>query len=172
MAMKLRQFLVPAAALLLVWPMFTVAQTQPQPSSAAKATARKATKTNIKPPLASLTLVSTDEMARNAAEETLKKAKAQEHGAKPTSASKPSPTDVDAVMEFHPAAAGSQAGSAAYQTKDKKSALKNLHGDAYGISAGARGSGEGGEAGAESTNGKYSIYVGAEHSRASPAPSH
>lgn len=151
------------------------AQTQAPAINSSSTTAKdsKPAKAVKKPPLSALTLMSTDELARKAADEAAKKSKAQTQGAKPASASKPAPANTGGVMEFQPAAASSQPGSGTFQTKDgKKSALKHVHGEAYGDSAGAIGNREGAEAGAASSNGKLNVYVGAEHSQANSPNSH
>ncbi len=71
----------------------------------------------------------------------------------------------DAVMEFHPAPAGT--GSSAGVVHDgaqSKSPLKHVHGDLYGV-AGADGHAAGGSVGATSKSGKTSVYVQSDQAR-------
>jgi hypothetical protein len=67
----------------------------------------------------------------------------------------------DAVLEFQPAASGSEAASNPRVVDDGapgKSPLKRVHGDLYGATGGA-GRAEGGSVGATSKSGKTSIYI-------------
>ncbi len=131
----------------------------PQPKSSIS-------KSKQKSALADATRVSTAEVASKAAKDIAK----ERGGDGATDASGASD-----VLEFHPANPGAQhsAGAAVAPSKEsRKSALKNIHGDAYGA-LDSRGSGRraGGSVGATSKSGKSSIYVETDRSReTTPAP--
>ena len=117
-----------------------------------------------KPRLADATRVSTAEAARKVAE-----AEAQRHSSEPASQA----SGASDVLEFRAASPGAQdsAGRAAMK-ESNKSALKTVHGDAYGTSgSGGAGKRAGGAVGATSKGGKASIYVETDRSHdTAPAP--
>jgi hypothetical protein len=117
-----------------------------------------------KPALAEATRVSTAEAARKAAE-----VKVQAHGSDVASQA----SGASDVLEFHAGSPGAEDPLVAANTKEsKKSALKSVHGDAYGALDG-RGAGKqtGGAVGATSKGGKASVYVETDRSHdATPAP--
>ncbi len=136
----------------------------------------KAAKAPNKLSLQSLTLVSTSEAARKAAEEASAKAEKTKTRAGTSILRGARPEADGAVIEFH-AVDGSFARDSSKGTSQaksqKKSVLKNIHGSAYGATASAfgRATGEGGAVGASSGNGKFSVYVEGQHTQAStPAP--
>ena len=117
-----------------------------------------------KPTLAEATRVSTAEAARKAAE-----AVAQGRGSDPASEAPGAPD----VLEFRAASPGAQRSVGAAATKEsKKSAVKSVHGDAYGaLDSRAAGKQTGGSVGATSKGGKASIYVETDRSHeTTPAP--
>jgi hypothetical protein len=120
--------------------------------------------TKEKPALAEATRASTANAARTAAAVA-----AQRHGSDPASP----PSGVSDVLEFRAASPDVQDSVAAASTKDsKKSALKSVHGDAYGVMD-SRGAGKqaGGAVGATSKGGKTSIYVETDRAHdTAPAP--
>jgi len=122
--------------------------------------------TEKKPALAEVTRVSTEEATRSAAQKQAKDSQAE--GA----AEKPAEPD---VLEFRPApqTAEPSSGTVSAPAKGKKSALKNVHGTAYGSAdAGHTGThGAGGSAGVSSKSGKTSVSVTAESTR-TESPSH
>ncbi|HEX5412666.1 MAG TPA: hypothetical protein VFZ27_12525 [Terriglobia bacterium] len=168
--------LIVLALLVLVSP---AAAAQEQDTASPRATDSKKTKAAkpvVQLPLRSVTLVSTDEAARNAAEEVRARAQSSK-----TSPDKTKQADVGkaadgAVLEFHPADGlpGRSAVKRGIQQEGRsKSVLKNIHGNAYGTAASAAGRarGEGGEVGADSRDGKINIYVEGERNHAStPVP--
>ena len=113
--------------------------------------------------LADVTRVSTAEATRKAAKDL-----AKDRGRdSPSEAS-----GVSDVLEFHPAEADLQGVPTTLSKESKKSALKNVHGDAYGALDG-RGAGRraGGSVGATSKSGKTSIDVQTDRSHEStPVP--
>jgi len=141
-----------------------ISDTHPSNSKNAKAV-RPATKTSLQ----SVTLVSTDELARKVAEEESSKSQAPKAGEKHSKGADTSKGTDGAVLEFRPTdsppAADSSNGT--FQVKDgkKKSVLKNIHGRAYGAAASGIGgaNGEGGAVGADSRGGKFNVYVEGEH---------
>jgi hypothetical protein len=169
MSKTLWQTMLVLLALFLILPAAASAQ-QEKPSGSHPSDSRnsKAVKAPDNLPLQSLTLVSTDDAARKAAEEA--RAKKQPHNKAASETAKPEgdkATANAAVIEFHPTegtAANSSKGT--FQVKDrKKSALKNIHGSAYGAAASGIGAanGEGGAVGADSGSGKFNVYVEGEH---------
>jgi hypothetical protein len=131
-----------------------------QPAQPKSSTARS----KEKPTLAEATRVSTAEAARKAAA-----VEAQGHGSEPASQASSAPD----VLEFHAASPGAQDSAGAATTKESKTALKSVHGDAYGA-LGSRGAGKqtGGAVGATSKSGKTSIYVETDRSHDSTPDSH
>lgn len=125
-------------------------QPSTQQSSAAEAEKKRV--------LGEATRVSTSEAVRSAAKEATGKREKPSDGSAETD-----------VLEFHPADHSSDArgGAVVAPSKEKKSAIKKIHGEAYG-SAGAGGRGAGGAAGASSKSGKTSVYVETEHATSSP----
>ncbi len=127
----------------------------------------KSAKAPDKPPLKSLTLISTDEAARKAAEEARAKEQPQKDASKTAKREGDKGTAGAAVMEFRATdgpAANSSKGT--LQVKDrKKPVLKNIHGSAYGAAASGigRANGEGGAVGADSASGKFNVYVEGAH---------
>lgn len=156
-------------AVFLVLPTAAVAQQEkPSGSHPSDSQNSKTVKAPDKLPLQSVTLVSTDEAARKAAEEA--RAKAQD----PKANSKTAKHEGDkgaanaAVLEFHPTdgTPGPDSSKGTFQEKDrKKSVLKNVHGSAYGAAASGTGgaNGESGSVGADSRSGKFNVYVEGEH---------
>jgi hypothetical protein len=122
------------------------------------------TRSKEKPALAEATRVSTAEVARKAAE-----VKVQGHGSDAASQA----SGGSDVLEFHAGSPGAEDPVVAANTKEsKKSALKSVHGDAYGA-LDSRGAGKqtGGAVGATSKGGKASIYVETDRSHdTTPAP--
>ncbi len=113
------------------------------------------------PSLADATRVSTADAARKAAKDL-----AKDHGSSTASDA----SGVSDVLEFH---AASPDGQGAAATKEpKKSALKNVHGDAYGAFGGRGATKEaGGSVGATSKSGKTSISVQTDRSHeTAPTP--
>jgi hypothetical protein len=131
-----------------------------QPAQPKSSTARS----KEKPSLAEATRVSTAEAARKAAE-----VEAQGHGSDLASQASGAPD----VLEFRAASPRAQDSVGAEATKEsKKSALKSVHGDAYGASD-SHGAAKqtGGAVGAASKGGKASIYVETDRSQeTTPAP--
>ena len=113
--------------------------------------------------LADFTRVSTADTARKAAKD-LAKESVTDNASEVSGASD--------VLEFHAADPGTQGAAATLAKEPKKSALKNVHGDAYGALE-ARGAAKraGGSVGATSKSGKSSIYVETDCSHeTTPAP--
>lgn len=127
-------------------------------------------------PLQSVTLVSTEEAARRAAEEVRARAQTSKTSPETSKEEVTGKAAEGAVLEFHPTDSlpGKDAVKGRIQQKDQsKSVLKNIHGSAYGAAASAAGraNGEGGDVGAESRGGKINIYVEGERTHAStPVP--
>jgi hypothetical protein len=165
------------SALFLLLPPASSAQekkpTSPQPSDSKSA---KAAKPASKAPLQSVTLVSTEEAARKAAEEVRARAESGKTAPGSSKQAGPSKAAEGAVLEFHPADGlpGAAVAKGGLQEKDrKKSGLKDIHGSAYGAAASAAGraNSEGGAVGADSRGGKVNIYVEGERTHAStPVP--
>jgi hypothetical protein len=127
------------------------------------------------PSLKSVTLVSSDAVARKVAEEESAKAQASKTNSKHSKQAETSKATDGAVLEFHPTdSPPAQSGKGTFQVKNrKKSVLKNVHGSVYGAAASAVGGahGEGGAVGAESGNGKVGVYVEGERTQANtPVP--
>ncbi|HET9177928.1 MAG TPA: hypothetical protein VFQ24_06180 [Terriglobia bacterium] len=143
---------------------------------AADSQSGKAVKPAANLPLQSVTLVSTEEAARRAAEEVRARAQTSKLSSEPSKEGAASKAAEGAVLEFHPTDSlpAKDAVKGRVQQKDQsKSVLKNIHGSAYGAAASAAGraNGEGGDVGAESRGGKINIYVEGERTHAStPAP--
>jgi len=113
--------------------------------------------------LADFTRVSTADTARKAAKD-LAKESVTDNASEASGASD--------VLEFHAADPGTQGAAATLAKEPKKSALKNVHGDAYGALE-TRGAAKraGGSVGATSKSGKSSIYVETDHTHeTTPAP--
>ena len=157
-------------ALFLVLPAAATAQQEkPSGSHPSDSQNSKSVKAPDKLPLQSVTLVSTDDAARKAAEE----ARARLQRLKSTSETAKHEGDKGAanaaVLEFHPTDGAPPADSSkgTFQVKDgkKKKVLKNIHGSAYGATASGfgRANGEGGAVGADSRGGKFNVYVEGEH---------
>jgi len=171
------QTVVLVTALFLFLPAAAAAQKE-KPSGPQKATSEnsKAAKSPGRLPLQSVTLVNTDEAARKVAEEASARAQTPKGAARTSNKTAPQQEADGAVLEFRPTEGSPMADPApgTVQTKSsKKSVLKNIHGSAYGAAASAVGqaNGEGGAVGADSSNGKFNIYVEGEHAHAStPAP--
>lgn len=127
----------------------------------------KSAKAPDKLPLRSLTLISTDEAARKAAEEARAKEQPQKDASKTTMREDDKGTADAAVMEFRATdGATTRSSKETFQVKDrKKSVLKNIHGSAYGAAASGIGgaNGEGGAVGADSASGKFNVYVEGAH---------
>ena len=122
------------------------------------------TRSKEKPALAEATRVSTAEAARKAAE-----VKVQGHGSDVASQA----SGASDVLEFRAGSPGLEDPGVAANTKEsKKSALKSVHGDAYGaLDSHAAGKQTGGAVGATSKGGKASIYVETDRSHdTTPAP--
>ena len=113
---------------------------------------------STKPALTNAVRVSTDEALASAAKQEAKKRSPDEN-------QKDSPDD--AVLELRPAAPDASADSSATVTEEKKSPLKNVHGEASGA-AGAGGNREAGKVGASSKSGKTSVYVETDRSNTTP----
>jgi len=134
---------------------------------------KTAEKTPSKLPLQALTLVSTSEAARKAAEEASLK-EGIPKGKALTSDPPGSKQETDGgVLEFHandsPPLSDSTTGT--FHAKDqKKSVLKNIHGSIDGATASGvgRANAVDGAVGADSSNGKLNIYLEGGHSHASP----
>jgi len=164
-------------ALFLLLPAAAAAQGEktsgPQSSPAENS---KAAKTPGRLSLQTVTLINTAEAARKAAEEASAKTQASRGAARDAGKSGAKQETGGAVLEFRPTEGLPAAVSApeTVQAKHpKKSVLKNIHGSAYGATASAVGqaNGEAGAVGADSSNGKFNIYVEGEHGHASaPAP--
>jgi hypothetical protein len=137
--------------------------THPDKGQAAQPKA-STTRSKEKPALAEATRVSTAEAARKAAE-----VKVQGHGSDVASQA----SGTSNVLEFHAGGPGAEDPGGAANTKEsKKSALRSVHGDAYGASdSHAAGKQTGGAVGATSKGGKASIYVETDRSHdTTPAP--
>ena len=134
---------------------------QGQPAQSKSST----TRSKEKPTLAEATRVSTAEAARKAAE-----VDAQSRGSNPAS----QPSGAPDVLEFRVASPGARDSVGAATTKgSKKSALKSVHGDAYGALDGSgAGKQTSGAVGAASKSGKASIYVETDHSHETMSASH
>lgn len=135
-----------------------------------------ATKGERKPLLQSLGLINTDEAAQKVAEEESAKARTAKTAGGTTNPAILKKGADGAVLEFHPAGnspfSGSSSGTVEAKA-GKKSPLKNIHGSVYGATLPQVGhaNAEGGAVGADSKNGKLSIFVEGEHAQAStPAP--
>jgi hypothetical protein len=145
----------------------------PQPSDSNSAKAAKPASTL---PLQSVTLVSTEEAARKAAEEVRARAQSGKTDPKTSKQAEAGKAAEGAVLEFHSAdrMPGAAVAKGGFQEKDnKKPVLKNIHGSAYGAAVSATGSAnsEGGAVGADSRSGKVNIYVEGERTHAStPVP--
>ncbi|MGD1154654.1 MAG: hypothetical protein ABSA41_02380 [Terriglobia bacterium] len=116
------------------------------------------TDSSKKPALTDAVRVSTDEALASAAKQEAKKQSPEEN-------QKDSPDD--AVLELRPSVPEAAASTSAAATKEKKSPLKNVHGEVSGA-AGAGGNREGGKVGASSKSGKTSVYVETDRSNTTP----
>ena len=136
----------------------------------------KAAKPAARLPIRSLTLVSTEEAARKAAEEMRAKAQTSKTPPETSQEAEAGKAADGAVLEFHPTDSlpGKGAVKGGVQEKDRsKPVLKNIHGSAYGAatSAAGRANGESGDLGAQSRGGKINIYVEGERTHTStPVP--
>jgi len=163
-------------AIFLLLPAASNAQAE-KPSTQNNAVQKrtKAAKAPAKLDLQSVTLVSTEAAARKVAEEA--SARAQEPKAAlqtPKQAASQQGAE-GAVHEFHPEDDPAiNSAAATFHVKDhKKSLLKNIHGSAYGAAASQIGqaSGEAGNVGADSGNGKFHVYMEGGHSHTNtPVP--
>lgn len=164
-------------AFFLLLPAVAMAQGK-KPSAAQKSISDNPKSSEIlsKQALQSITLVSTAEAVRKVAEEESAKILTPKGATRgPNRAGAKQEAD-GAVHEFRPVdglpATDSFPGT--FQAKShKKSVLKNIHGKAYGATASEVGgeNGEGGAVGADSSNGKFNIYVEGEHIHGStPVP--
>lgn len=164
---------------LLVLVMFVIlppaANSQESKTASPRATdsqSAKAAKPAAQLPLQSVTLVSTEEAARKAAEEMRVKAQTSKTPSKASKEAEAGNAADGAVLEFHPTDSlpGKVAVKGGFQQKDQsKPVLKSIHGSAYGAAASAAGraNGEGGDVGAQSRGGKINIYVEGERTHAS-----
>jgi hypothetical protein len=152
--MRLRTiFLFMAVAVAGATPWF--AQSPAEKPDAPKPAAASSTK---KPVSFDSNRVSTEQALADAAREKATKKDAKEEA-----------QTGDAVLEFHPITPSAAPRSSAATSKDsRKSPLKDIHGEAYGL-AGGGGNMEGGKAGGSSKNGKTNIYVETNHSGSSPS---
>lgn len=156
-------------ALFLVLPAAATAQQEkPSGSPTSDSQNAKTVKAPGKLPLQSLTLVSTEEAARKAAEEARAKTQRPQAAAETAKHKGDKEAANAAVLEFHPTdgTAAPDSSKGTFQVKDrKKSVLKNIHGSAYGAAASGvgRAHGEGGAVGADSRGGKFNVYVEGEH---------
>jgi cobalamin biosynthesis Mg chelatase CobN len=107
------------------------------------------------PALTDVVRVSTDEALASAAKQEAKKRSSEDK-------QKDSPDD--AVLELRPSPPEAAAGTSAAVSKEKKSPLKDVHGEV----AGAAGNREGGKVGASSKSGKTSVYVETDRSNTTP----
>lgn len=135
----------------------------------------KTAKPAVNPSLQSVTLVSSDEVAKKVAQEASARAEDSRTSPKKSKQSETAKATDGAVLEFHPTDSPPVASEKdTFQIKEhKKSVLKNVHGSVYGATASAVGQAhdEGGAVGASSGNGKFGIYVEGEHNHAStPVP--
>ncbi len=121
-------------------------QSQPKPSAA---------KDKEKPSLAEATRVSTTEAVRETAADAARPKNSEAQG-----------SGAPDVLEFRPADAATQDASKTTAAPKSKSALKNVHGNAYGLDS-AYGKQAGGAVGATSKKGKSSVYVETNHQTAS-----
>jgi hypothetical protein len=125
-------------------------------------------KRDSKPSLLEATRVSTENARRGAAADLARQDKTGLAAPKvwaPATADSESST----VLEFHPAEAnaGASASQAASSKNSNKSALKNVHGSAYGSTVPGNSNHQvGGSAGVTSKSGKTSVYVETDQSRA------
>ncbi|TAM81037.1 MAG: hypothetical protein EPN47_14260 [Acidobacteria bacterium] len=178
MSRALPQTALLVLALILLLPPAATAQKQKIGSSqAADPKNPKAEKPTAQLPLQSVTLVSTEEAARQAAEEVRARAQPSKAGPGNPKQAEPGKAADRAVLEFHPADSlpGADVPRGGFQENDsKKSVLKNIHGSAYGSAASATGraNSEGGAVGADSRGGKVNIYVEGERGRASTPDPH
>lgn len=163
-------------AIFLLVPAGTFAQEgmppNPHRSNSKKA---KAVKPATKLSLRSVTLVSTDAVARKVAEQESARALASKTASKNSKKTDTSEITDGAVLEFHPTdSPPAESGKGTFQAKNhKKSVLKNVHGNVYGAAASSVGNanGVGGAVGAESGNGKFGVYVEGAHNHAdTPVP--
>jgi hypothetical protein len=111
-----------------------------------------------KPALTDAGRVSTDQVLADAAKQEAKKRSSEEN--QKDSAN-------DAVLELRPSPPEAAAGTSAAVSKEKKSPLKNVHGEASGA-AGAGANREGGKVGASSKGGKTSVFVETDRSKTTP----
>lgn len=164
------------ALFLFLSPVATAQQHKTAGADATDSKSANAAKPAAQLPLQSVTLVSTEEAARNAAEEVRARAQSNETSHETPKQAEASNPAAGAVLEFHPTDSllGKDLAKGGFQQKDQdKSVLKDIHGSAYGAAASAAGraNGEGGDVGAESRGGKVNIYVEGEHTHTStPVP--
>lgn len=165
-------------ALLVLLPAAVMARVQKTPLQTTSTTkAGKAEKTPSKLPLSALTLVSTSAAARKVAAEATAKALAPKN-ASPTLSPVGSEQETSgSVREFQTdnTAGLSDSSNGTFQMKNhKRSMLKNIHGSVYGATASGIGRANtvDGAVGADSSNGKFSVYMQGEHSHISTPPPH
>lgn len=167
-----------ALTLLLLLPTVATAQaekTTNTPNPAAQN--QKAAKTPKKLPLEALTLVSTSEAARGAAAEISAKKMALKDATRTSGKTGTKQKADGGVQQFQidNAAGLADSSNGTFRIKDhKRSLLKNIHGSIYGATASGvgRANSVDGDVGADSSNGKLSVYVGGEHTHVRPATPH
>lgn len=168
--------LLALALLVFVSPAATAQEQKTASPHATHSKNAQAAKPAAQLPLQSVTLVSTEEAARKAAEEMRAKAQTSKTPSKASKEAEAGNTADGAVLEFHPTDSlpGKVAVKGGVQEKGgSKPVLKNIHGSAYGAAASAAGraNDEGGDVGAQSRGGKINIYVEGERTHAStPVP--
>lgn len=126
--------------------------------------------------LQSVTLVSTEAAARKVAEEASARAQKPKADLKTPKLAGSHPAPAGAVNELQPVEEPpADSAATTFQVKDhKKSLLKNFHGSAYGVAGSGVGkaSGEAGDVGADSGNGKFHIFLGGGHAHTSTTTPH
>lgn len=162
-----------ALALFLLLPVAGSAQGEKTPAlHKTPAANNKSVRASNKLPLAALTAVSTSDAVRKAAAEISAKRLALKDAGK-----NPGKRTDNAVQEFQINDSSGFADSSkdTFHLKEhKKSLLKNIHGSVYGATASGvgRANDVNGDVGADSNNGKFSIFVQGEHSHVSTPPPH
>lgn len=141
------------------------------------AKARKAEKTPSRLPLSALTLVSTSEATRKVAAEATAKALGPKDASPTLSSVRSEQETAGSVREFQTDNTVGLSGpsNGTFQIKNhKRSMLKNIHGSVNGATASGIGRADtvDGAVGADSGNGKFSVYIQDEHSHRSTPPPH
>jgi hypothetical protein len=162
-------------AMFLLMPAASAQEGKPSDLHPSNSKNAKNAKPEVKPSLQSVTLVSSDEVARKVAEEVSAKAQASKTSPKQSKQAEASKATDGAVLEFRPTdGPPAESGKGTFEVKNrKKSVLKSVHGSVYGATASEAGgaNGEGGAVGAASGNGKFGVYVEGEHTHsATPIP--